>query len=143
MLVRTNDLLLIQTKLTTIDVSNPMSYEDIVELLVPVLMERGLMWKDYTVPGGTFRENLLRQPGATMMPEGHPAHQFTYENLKKQQGIVDENGDINIKRNEPVKEEVPTDSAAPVAEDVKPAEDLTKKMNGTSINGEPQVQVAA
>ncbi|EXJ90261.1 hypothetical protein A1O1_03360 [Capronia coronata CBS 617.96] len=42
-------------------VTNPGSWEDVVDLLVPVLQERGMMWKDYAVPGGTFRENLLGQ----------------------------------------------------------------------------------
>lgn len=40
-------------------VTNPGSWEDVVDLLVPVLQERGLMWTEYAVPGGTFRENLL------------------------------------------------------------------------------------
>ncbi|PMD30652.1 bacterial luciferase-like protein [Hyaloscypha variabilis F] len=42
-------------------VSNPGSFEDVVNLLRPVLLERGLIFEDYAVPGGTFRENLLRQ----------------------------------------------------------------------------------
>lgn len=42
-------------------VTNPGSWEDVVDLLVPVLQERGLFWKDYDVPGGTFRENLMGQ----------------------------------------------------------------------------------
>lgn len=40
-------------------VTNPGSWEDVVDLLVPVLQARGLMWTDYAVPGGTFRENLM------------------------------------------------------------------------------------
>ncbi|EXJ80690.1 hypothetical protein A1O3_06974 [Capronia epimyces CBS 606.96] len=40
-------------------VTNPGSWEDVVDLLVPVLQRRGMMWLDYAVPGGTFRENLL------------------------------------------------------------------------------------
>lgn len=40
-------------------VTNPGSWEDVVDMLVPVLQERGLMWTDYAAPGGTFRENLL------------------------------------------------------------------------------------
>ncbi|PVH99764.1 putative monooxygenase moxC, partial [Periconia macrospinosa] len=59
-------------------VSNPESYEDFVELLVPVLQKRGLMWDDYTVPGGTYRENLLDTPGHPGVPDGHPAAQFKY-----------------------------------------------------------------
>lgn len=42
-------------------VTNPGSWEDVVDLLIPVLQERGLYWMDYDVPGGTFRENLLGQ----------------------------------------------------------------------------------
>ncbi len=36
-----------------VDASNPGSYEDVVDMLVPVLQKRGLMWDDYTVPAGT------------------------------------------------------------------------------------------
>ena len=42
-------------------VTNPGSWEDVVDLLVPVLQKRGRYWSDYDVPGGTFRENLLGQ----------------------------------------------------------------------------------
>jgi hypothetical protein len=56
------------------------------------------MWKDYHVPGGTFRENLLGEIGQKRVPLDHPAIQFTYDNLKKQDGVVDEKGDIHITR---------------------------------------------
>lgn len=106
--------------------SNPTSYEDLVDLLVPVLQERGLMWKDYAVPGGTFRENLLREPGQKAMPVDHPAHQYTYENLKKQGGVVDKADDIHInRRDEPEKKE-----DAWLAETTKAVDDL--KVNGDS-----------
>lgn len=82
-------------------VSNPESYEDLVELLVPVLQERGLMWTDYTVPGGTFRENMRRAPGESLLPETHPAAQFRYDTLKKA-GNIDKDGHVVIDR---VKEE--------------------------------------
>ena len=39
-------------------VTSPESFEDIVYLLRPELVKRGLMWEDYDVPGGTMRENL-------------------------------------------------------------------------------------
>lgn len=81
------------------DVSNPASYEDLVELLVPELQRRGLMWDDYTVPGGTYRENLLNTPGHPGVPEGHPAYKFRYEILKRK--YADENGDITIDRRTP------------------------------------------
>lgn len=59
------------------------------------------------VPGGTFRENLLREPGQKTIPVDHPGHQYTYENLKSQEGVVDETGDIHINRrdDEPEKKE--------------------------------------
>lgn len=56
------------------------------------------MWKDYAVPGGTFRENLLRKPGQKTLPDDHPGTQFRYENMKKQPGVLDAGGDIFIDR---------------------------------------------
>lgn len=76
--------------------SNPGSFEDIVELLVPVLQERGIMWKDYAVPGGTFRENLRREPGQKVLPSNHPGAQFRYGVLKER--YANERGDIVIDR---------------------------------------------
>jgi hypothetical protein len=61
------------------------------------------MWEGYAVPGGTYRENLLRTPGQSTTPEGHPSRQFSYDMLKEK--FADENGDITINRQEPVKEE--------------------------------------
>lgn len=52
------------------------------------------MWDDYTVPGGTYRENLLGTPGSSGVPKGHPAANFKYDVLKEKYG--DENGDIFI-----------------------------------------------
>ena len=40
-------------------VTNPGSWEDVVDLLVPELQRRGLMWNEYAKPGCTFREQLL------------------------------------------------------------------------------------
>lgn len=81
--------------------SNPESYEDVVELLVPVLQERGLMWTDYAVPGGTFRENLHRKPDEPLLPPTHPAAQFRYDNMKKN-GNIDQFGHIVIDRRTPL-----------------------------------------
>jgi hypothetical protein len=90
-----------------IDVSDPKSYEDLVEQLIPVLMGRGIMWKDYAVPGGTFRENLRREKDVTMPPTNHPGARFQYDELKERLE-VDEFGDITIttKRPEEKKEDV-------------------------------------
>jgi hypothetical protein len=71
------------------------------------------MWKDYAVPGGTFRENLRREPGVKRAPSTHPAAKFRYDVLKEKYG--DENGDIHIDRN---------------AE-----EELVRKVNGVTVNG--------
>lgn len=60
-------------------ISNPGSFEDIVELLVPELRKRGLIFEDYAVPGGTFRENLLRQPGQKTLRKDHYGSQFKFE----------------------------------------------------------------
>jgi hypothetical protein len=79
-----------------IDVSNPGSYEDFVEPLVPVLQERGIMWKDYAVPGGTFRENLRRKKRDKNLPPNHHAAQFRYSALKEK--WADNNGDTVIDR---------------------------------------------
>jgi hypothetical protein len=56
-------------------VSNPGSFEDVVELLVPELQRRGMMWLDYDVPGGTFRENLL---GQKFLRDDHYGSRFKY-----------------------------------------------------------------
>jgi hypothetical protein len=60
-------------------ISNPGSFEDIVQLLIPELRKRGLVFEDYAVPGGTFRENLLRQPGQKTLREDHYGSQFKFE----------------------------------------------------------------
>lgn len=44
-----------------------------------MLIERGLIFEDYAVPGGTFRENLLRQPGQHTLRSDHYGSKFTFE----------------------------------------------------------------
>ena len=53
------------------------------------------MWDDYEVPSGTYRENMLREPGQALSPEDHRSQNFNYKRLKKFQ---EENGDITIDR---------------------------------------------
>lgn len=55
------------------------------------------MWKDYTVPGGTFRENLHNRPGKPYLPDEHQGAKFRYENLKKT-AEIDARGDVTITR---------------------------------------------
>jgi Luciferase-like monooxygenase len=57
---------------------SPTSYEDVVELLVPELQRRGIYWNDYAVPGGTLRENMFAEKGASSVGADHPAHQFKW-----------------------------------------------------------------
>ena len=83
--------------------SNPGSYEDIVDYLVPVLQKRGLMWEDYAVPGGTLRENLHGRPGKPCLPEVHQTAKFRYSNLKKT-AEIDEFGNVTINRAEEEKD---------------------------------------
>jgi hypothetical protein len=54
------------------------------------------MWKDYAVPGGTFRENLRRKAGDKQLPDNHIASTFRYSALKERYG--DEDGHIVIDR---------------------------------------------
>ena len=65
-----------------VDISNPGSWEDVVELLVPELQKRGIYWNDYAVPGGTFRENMQGKPGQCLLPDDHPGAKFRW-NVKK------------------------------------------------------------
>lgn len=60
-------------------ISNPGSFEDIVELLNPELRRRGMVFEDYAVEGGTFRENLLRQPGQKTLRGDHFGSRFQFE----------------------------------------------------------------
>jgi hypothetical protein len=48
-------------------------------MLVPVLQKRGLMWDDYTVPGGTYRENLHNTPGNSYLSSRHPGSKFKWD----------------------------------------------------------------
>ncbi|KAH8884332.1 Nitrilotriacetate monooxygenase component A/pristinamycin IIA synthase subunit A [Thozetella sp. PMI_491] len=56
-------------------VTNPTSWEDVVDLLRPELLRRGLVWDDYDVPGGTFRENLL---GSKYLRDDHYGASFRW-----------------------------------------------------------------
>lgn len=84
------------------------------------------MWDDYTVPGGTYRENLLGTPGHSTVPEGHPARQYRYDVLKEK--YADKNGDLIIDRRDPAPE----------------AEKLTSAVSTVALNEQPAtVKVSA
>ena len=76
-----------------------MSYEDIVELLVPELQKRGLMWQDYHVPGGTFRENLHNIPGEPGLSPRHPGSTFKWSAQADERSEMNGNGNGEVKTN--------------------------------------------
>ncbi|CCH43937.1 Alkanesulfonate monooxygenase [Wickerhamomyces ciferrii] len=57
----------------------PENFEDLVELLIPELQERGLAQKEYAVDGGTYREQVYRQKGHTFVPEDHYAYDLRWK----------------------------------------------------------------
>lgn len=81
------------------------------------------MWDDYTVPGGTYRENLLGTPGQSLTPTGHPSTQFRYDVLK--QTMADANGDITIEKRDP--EPVVEATPAPTASEPAPTPEVVKE----------------
>jgi hypothetical protein len=56
----------------------PGTFVDVIELLIPELRKRGLFWDDYTVKGGTYRENLYGQKGLNAPPKDHPAAKYQW-----------------------------------------------------------------
>jgi len=48
--------------------------------------------------GGTFRENLLREPEEKPVPATHAAARLKYDELKNKPGVENETGDIWIKK---------------------------------------------
>ncbi|KAK7955639.1 Nitrilotriacetate monooxygenase component A/pristinamycin IIA synthase subunit A [Apiospora aurea] len=57
----------------------PQSFKNIIELLLQELRRRGLFWDDYAVPGGTYRENLYREPGLKRSPPDHLSAKFRWQ----------------------------------------------------------------
>ena len=57
----------------------PGTFEDIIEHLLPELRRRGLFWDDYSVPGGTLRENYLGVKGHSRLSETHPGAKFFWK----------------------------------------------------------------
>jgi hypothetical protein len=57
----------------------PGTYTEIAELLLPELRLRGVFWDDYTVKGGTYRENLYGVKGENGLPADHPGAKFRWK----------------------------------------------------------------
>jgi hypothetical protein len=81
-----------------LDVSNPGSFEDVVELLIPELQRRGIYWEDYAVPGGTARENLHCEPEEKLLAPEHPGAKLRWNALpqpaKEEALVLDTNGEV-------------------------------------------------
>lgn len=58
-------------------ITGPESFEDIVYLLRPELVKRGLMWEDYDVVGGSMRENIQGK-GQSRLRDDHYGSKFKY-----------------------------------------------------------------
>lgn len=63
----------------------PQAWEDVIEFLIPVLEKRGWLGEsnEYTVPGGTLRENLYGTPGNSSLRLSHPGSKFKFEVFHK------------------------------------------------------------
>ena len=61
----------------------PQTFEDVIELLIPELRRRGLFWDGYTVPGGTYRENLFEKQGQHEPFADHPAAKMIWRASSK------------------------------------------------------------
>jgi FMN-dependent oxidoreductase (nitrilotriacetate monooxygenase family) len=57
---------------------NPDTFDDLIDLVIPKLRERGYAWDDYPVAGGTFRENLYGIKGQSYFPKEHPAYGYRW-----------------------------------------------------------------
>ena len=57
----------------------PGTFVDVIELLVPELQRRGIFWKDYAAPGGTYRENLRSEHGQRWPVNTHPASKYAWD----------------------------------------------------------------
>ena len=56
----------------------PRSFEDVIQYLVPELQARGLFWKDYAVPGGTYRESFYQKEGQMGPLDEHVASKYRW-----------------------------------------------------------------
>lgn len=85
-------------------VTSPGTFEDVVYLLRPELVKRGLMWEEYDFPGGTLRENLYGVEGQKHLRDDHYGHKFrwgsgfegdTIEAFKLEEAFVKSEEDTN------------------------------------------------
>lgn len=74
---------------------SPGTFEDVVELLVPELQRRGLVWNDYPKERLTFRENLFGTEGEDpkFLKPTHPAY-----GLRWRAGESKEEFEVRVKK---------------------------------------------
>jgi hypothetical protein len=79
----------------------PGTFVDVIELLIPELRRRGLFWDNYTVEGGTYRENLRSQQGPHP-PSDHPAAKYQWRAgaAKEDAPIPAESQDVSMAQND-------------------------------------------
>jgi len=77
----------------------PGTFEDIVNLLIPELQRRGLAQTEYSVPGGTFRENAYGLKNQVYLPKDHP-----FFKLRWQDGLSKEEFEAQLKNFEQERE---------------------------------------
>lgn len=69
----------------------PRTFLDVIELLIPELRRRGLFWEDYTVPGGTYRENFYGREGQRGPLERHIANKYRWRaGVEKADAVIPE-----------------------------------------------------
>lgn len=56
----------------------PGDFEDVIKWLFPELRRRGVFWDDFTVPGGTTRENYQGDGHGPKVREDHPSSKYTW-----------------------------------------------------------------
>lgn len=57
----------------------PETFDDLINLLIPELKSRGLVWNDYAVQGGTLRENYTGEKGQNRLFDSHPGAQYFWK----------------------------------------------------------------
>lgn len=72
----------------------PGTFQDVIDLLIPELRRRGIFWDDYTVPGGTYRENLYEKKGQAEPPDTHPASAYAWNPPEQPAGVSGVDGHV-------------------------------------------------
>ncbi|KAJ4305058.1 hypothetical protein N0V90_000588 [Kalmusia sp. IMI 367209] len=58
---------------------SPGTWEDLIKFLWPELRQRGHIWEDYYVPGGSARENYFQDGQGARLRSSHPGSQYVWK----------------------------------------------------------------